>query len=174
MFWVKPFVVLAYLSRTSASLLDHGENKLASWSPDGNRIVIEVQCSYAVLLVCLDIILKTVDSHLVLVVVEYSSNATSYRTPRLSAVAQRQFLPGPGEGSSIQSISLQFEGVIRIDGVILRCAQVNSVTVLHTDSWSSAYHRGGTIYFFRRGVRQLFNVFHGHHMTMTMKQMTPE
>ncbi|KAF8592018.1 RIC1-domain-containing protein [Ramaria rubella] len=99
---VRPFVVLAYLSRTPTSLMEHGENRQVSWSPDGNRIVIE-----------------TVESHLVLVVVEYSNALTPYRTPRLSAAAQQQFLPGPGEGPPIQSVSLQFEGVVRIDGGIL-------------------------------------------------------
>lgn len=101
---------------------------MASWSPDGTRIVIEVsKPACVILLVCLDIILKTVDSHLVLVAVEYSSDSTSYRTPRLSAAAQRQFLPGPGEGSLIQSISLHFEGVIRIDGEILGWIRVNLI-----------------------------------------------
>jgi hypothetical protein len=71
-------------------------------------------------LACLTIIPKTVDSHLVLVVVEYSSASTPYRASQLSAAAQRQFLPGPGEGPPIQSVSLQFEGVVRIDGGILR------------------------------------------------------
>ncbi|KAF8490724.1 RIC1-domain-containing protein [Gautieria morchelliformis] len=114
---VRPFVVLAYLSRTSTSLLEHGENKMASWSPDGNRIVIE-----------------TVDSHLVLVVVEYSSASTPYRASRLSAAAQRQFLPGPGEGPPIQSVSLQFEGVVRIDGGILSVSPRSNHILFSTKS----------------------------------------
>ena len=29
-------------------------------------------------------------------------------------------IPGPGEGLPMQAVSLQFEGVIRVDGTLLR------------------------------------------------------
>ncbi|KAF8528030.1 RIC1-domain-containing protein [Hysterangium stoloniferum] len=98
---VRPSVVLAHLSRTATSLLEHGENKCASWSPNGSRIVIE-----------------TSESYIILVSVEYLTSAL-HRAPRLSVAAQRQFLPGPGEGPQLQSVSLQFEGVVRIQGELL-------------------------------------------------------
>jgi len=62
---------------------------------------------------------QTQDSYLLLILVEYLSTQ-AYRTPRLSTVAQRQFLSGPGEGHPLQGISLEFEGVIQVEGGILR------------------------------------------------------
>jgi hypothetical protein len=38
----QPSAALAYLHRTAASLVEHGENETAHWSPDGRRIVIQV------------------------------------------------------------------------------------------------------------------------------------
>ncbi|CAL1696319.1 unnamed protein product [Somion occarium] len=99
---VRPSAVLAHLARTDTSLKAHGENAYAEWSPDGQRIVIQ-----------------TTQSYLVLVTVEYSPNETPYQSPPLVPSAQRHFLPGPGEGLPFQSISLHFEGVIRIEGQLL-------------------------------------------------------
>ncbi|KAI0080014.1 RIC1-domain-containing protein [Panus rudis PR-1116 ss-1] len=99
---VRPSAVLAHLARTSTSLNAHGENVYAEWAPDGQRIVIQ-----------------TTESYLVLVTVEYSPNEIPYQSPPLAPSAQRHFLPGPGEGLPFQSISLQFEGVIRIEGQLL-------------------------------------------------------
>ncbi|KAJ7630516.1 RIC1-domain-containing protein [Roridomyces roridus] len=42
---VRPSAVLAYLSRTPASILDHGENIAVHWSPDGGRIIIQTSQS---------------------------------------------------------------------------------------------------------------------------------
>ncbi|KAJ3897461.1 hypothetical protein F5879DRAFT_996022 [Lentinula edodes] len=39
---VRPSANLAFLSRTPISIIDHGENREAHWSPDGSRIVIKV------------------------------------------------------------------------------------------------------------------------------------
>ncbi|KAH8100482.1 RIC1-domain-containing protein [Cristinia sonorae] len=99
---VRPSAVLAYLSRTPTSISAHGNNLTAEWSPDGQRIVIQ-----------------TTDSYLVLVSVEYNSDETVYASPPLTPSAQRHFLPGPGEALPLQSISLRFDGVIRVEGQLL-------------------------------------------------------
>jgi hypothetical protein len=39
---LQPSAVLAYLSRTPTSILDHGENIAVHWAPDGGRIIIQV------------------------------------------------------------------------------------------------------------------------------------
>jgi hypothetical protein len=54
---------------------------------------------------------------LVLIAVEYVKDNAVYMTQNLS---QRDAMPGPGEGFPLQSISLQFEGVIRAEGTLLR------------------------------------------------------
>ncbi|KAJ3885220.1 hypothetical protein GG344DRAFT_82968 [Lentinula edodes] len=97
---------LAFLSRTPISIIDHGENREAHWSPDGSRIVI-----------------KTSDSYLVLVTVIFHPDETIYQAPPLSANAQRNFLAGPGEAFPLSSVSLQFEGVIRVEGTLVRIHQ---------------------------------------------------
>ncbi|KAF8649858.1 hypothetical protein AX16_005620 [Volvariella volvacea WC 439] len=99
---VRPPAVLAFLSRTPTSLIDHGENVNAFWSPDGTRIVIQ-----------------TADSYLVLVTAEYRPDEAVYQPPQLPPNAKRNFLAGPGEGVPFQSLSLHFEGVIRIEGTLL-------------------------------------------------------
>jgi hypothetical protein len=40
---LQPSIVLAHLERTTASVDEHGDNASAEWSPDGNRIVIQVR-----------------------------------------------------------------------------------------------------------------------------------
>ncbi|EIM83316.1 RIC1-domain-containing protein [Stereum hirsutum FP-91666 SS1] len=99
---VRPSAMLTYLSRTATSLEQHGENKAVHWSTDGRRIVIQ-----------------TTRSFLVLVTVHYNPEETPYKTPPLGANSQRSFLPGPGEALPLQSIVLQFEGVIRVEGILL-------------------------------------------------------
>ncbi|KAJ3898688.1 hypothetical protein F5879DRAFT_1005698, partial [Lentinula edodes] len=99
---VRPSANLAFLSRTPISIIDHGENREAHWSPDGSRIVI-----------------KTSDSYLVLVTVIFHPDETTYQAPPLSANAQRNFLAGPGEAFPLSSVSLQFEGVIRVEGTLV-------------------------------------------------------
>ncbi|KAI0047802.1 RIC1-domain-containing protein [Auriscalpium vulgare] len=99
---VRPFAILAYLSRTPTSLLEHGENEAVHWSPDGTRIVIQTTMSY-----------------LVLVSVQYRPDETPYSTPPLGSSSQRNFLSGPGEAVPLQAISLNFEGVIRVEGTLL-------------------------------------------------------
>ncbi|KAF8349800.1 RIC1-domain-containing protein [Amanita rubescens] len=92
---VRPCAVLAYFSRTPTSIVEHGDNVCAYWSPDSSRIVI-----------------STSESFLVLVSVEYDRDGLAYKT-------QRDVIPGPGEGLPMRSVSLQFEGVIRTDGTLL-------------------------------------------------------
>ncbi|TFK76753.1 RIC1-domain-containing protein [Pluteus cervinus] len=99
---VRPAAVLAFLTRTPTSIIDHGENRIAHWSPDGTKIVIQ-----------------TSESFLVLISVEYRPDESVYKVPPLPPTAQRNFLAGPGEALPLQSISLQFEGVIRIEGTLL-------------------------------------------------------
>ncbi|KAJ3718412.1 RIC1-domain-containing protein [Lentinula raphanica] len=98
---VRPSAVLAFLSRTPTSIIDHGENREAHWSPDGSRIVIQ-----------------TSESYLVLITVIFHANESTYQIPPLPTNAQRKFLAGPGEAFSLNSVSLQFEGVIRVEGTL--------------------------------------------------------
>ncbi|KAH7927372.1 RIC1-domain-containing protein [Leucogyrophana mollusca] len=99
---VRPSAPLAYLSRTSTSLIEHGENTAVTWSPDGSRIVIQTTLSY-----------------LVLVTVDYTPDASVYQSPDIAPGAQRNFLSGPGEGLPLQSLGLAFEGVIRAEGHVI-------------------------------------------------------
>ncbi|THH29722.1 hypothetical protein EUX98_g4465 [Antrodiella citrinella] len=114
---VRPSAVLAYLARTSTSLLAHGDNVSAEWAPDGQRIVIQ-----------------TTDSYLVLLSVEYNPDETPYKSPPLAPSAQRHFLPGPGEALPFQSISLRFDGVIRIEGQVLSVSPRENYILYSTKS----------------------------------------
>ncbi|KAF8078253.1 RIC1-domain-containing protein [Lyophyllum atratum] len=99
---IRPPALLAYLSRTPTSIIDHGENADVHWSPDSSRLVI-----------------KTSESYLVLVSVEFRPDETVYEAPPLPPTAQRNFLAGPSEGLPFQSIGLVFEGVVRVEGTLL-------------------------------------------------------
>ncbi|KAJ4499107.1 RIC1-domain-containing protein [Lentinula lateritia] len=114
---VRPSANLAFLSRTPISIIDHGENKEAFWSPDGSRIVI-----------------KTSDSYLVLVTVIFHPNETIYQAPPLSTNAQRNFLAGPGEAFPLSSVSLQFEGVIRVEGTLISVSPRKQSVMFSTQS----------------------------------------
>ncbi|KAJ7814122.1 RIC1-domain-containing protein [Mycena olivaceomarginata] len=96
---VRPSAVLAYLSRTPASVLDHGENIAVHWAPDGGRIIIQTSQSY-----------------LVLITVVYLAETPIHVPPPLPSTSRNHFLPGPGEALPLQCVSLRFEGVIRVDG----------------------------------------------------------
>ncbi|KAI0343994.1 RIC1-domain-containing protein [Trametopsis cervina] len=98
----RPSAVLAHLTRTPASIEEHGLNVSMEWSPDGSKIVIQTTLSY-----------------LVLVTVDMNAEETVYRTPPLPPASQRHFLPGPGEGMPLPSLSLHLEGVIRIEGSLV-------------------------------------------------------
>ncbi|OCH96704.1 RIC1-domain-containing protein [Obba rivulosa] len=114
---VRPSAVLAHLTRTPTSLAEHGENQYVNWSPDGQRIVVQ-----------------TTRSFLVLIALEYIPNETPYRPPPLVPNAQRHFLPGPGEALPLQSIRMQLEGVIRIEGTLLSVSPRKDYIVFSTSS----------------------------------------
>ncbi|KAK7468553.1 WD40 repeat protein [Stygiomarasmius scandens] len=99
---VRPSALLAFLSRTPTSIVDHGENIKAHWSSDGDRIVIQ-----------------TTDSYLVLVSVVYRSDELVYQVAPLPTSAQQNFLAGAGEGFPLTAVQLQFEGVIRVEGTLV-------------------------------------------------------
>ncbi|KJA25776.1 hypothetical protein HYPSUDRAFT_1069160 [Hypholoma sublateritium FD-334 SS-4] len=98
----RPSALLSILTRTPTSILNHGDNIDAWWSPNGNRIVV-----------------KTSESYLVLISVEFNQDEVVYASPPLPPATQRNFLAGPGEGVSFHAISLNFEGVVRVEGTLL-------------------------------------------------------
>ncbi|KAL5495557.1 RIC1 [Sanghuangporus weigelae] len=100
----RPAVVLAVLSRTTTSMFEHGDNVLAHWYPNGSRLLIQTTCSYLVL---------------VRVILDGRSALEPYQSPPLPSNAQRHFQPGSGEALPMFSVSLSFEGVIRVDGDLL-------------------------------------------------------
>ena len=65
---------------------------------------------------------QTTQSFLVLVTLEYNPDELPYQSPPVAPNAARHFLPGAGEALPFQSFSLRMEGVIRIEGTLLRCA----------------------------------------------------
>ncbi|KAF8634465.1 hypothetical protein AX15_000906 [Amanita polypyramis BW_CC] len=114
---VRPCAILAYFSRTPTSIVEHGENVNAFWSPDSTCIVI-----------------STTESFLVLISVEYDKDSVAYKTLNLP---QHDVMPGPGEGLSLQPISLQFEGVIRVDGTLLSVSPRKHYVVFSTKNPAS-------------------------------------
>ncbi|KAF8640739.1 hypothetical protein AX17_000390 [Amanita inopinata Kibby_2008] len=83
-------------------MVEHGENAYMFWSPDSTHIVI-----------------STTESFLVLISVTFDRNHVIYKPPTLPANTQRNVMPGPGEGLPMQSASLHFEGVVRVEGILL-------------------------------------------------------
>lgn len=73
----------------------------------------------------LTVSLQTTGSYLVLVTPVYSPNETPYKFVPAASTTDRHFLPGPGEALPLQSVSLRFEGVIRIEGQLLRYARLS-------------------------------------------------
>ncbi|KDR85280.1 hypothetical protein GALMADRAFT_83897 [Galerina marginata CBS 339.88] len=98
----RPSALLSLLTRTPTSILNHGDNLDVWWSPDGNRIIV-----------------KTSQSYLVLVSVDYNTDETVYTSSPLPVNTQRNFLAGPGEGLPFHSVNLHFEGVVRVEGGLL-------------------------------------------------------
>ncbi|KAI9444961.1 RIC1-domain-containing protein [Lactarius indigo] len=99
---VRPLAILAYLSRTSTSVQEHGENLSAHWSTDGTRLVIQ-----------------TTKSYLILASLHQKLDETPYGNPRLGPSTLRTFLSGPGEALPLQALVIRFEGVIRVEGHLL-------------------------------------------------------
>jgi hypothetical protein len=63
---------------------------------------------------------QTSESYLVLVTVVYTPSETVYNSVPLPPNAQRNFLAGAGEGSPIHALHLQLEGVISVEGTLIR------------------------------------------------------
>ena len=125
---LQPPVVLAHLARTQKSLAEHGENVRADWAPDGSKIVIQVRVPRSLLTWWLTGSgMQTAGSYLALVTVEYKSYLPVYQAPALSSASQRSFQPGPGEAHPVHSVSLHFEGVIFVEGHLLRSVSAFSV-----------------------------------------------
>jgi hypothetical protein len=62
-------------------------------------------------------------SYLILVTVDHVLDASVYQPSHMGPSVQRNFLPGPGEGIPLQSLSLALEGVICAEGQVLRSAR---------------------------------------------------
>jgi hypothetical protein len=65
---------------------------------------------------------QTSESYLVLVTVVYTPSETVYNPAPLPPNAQRNFLAGAGEGSPFHALHLQLEGVISVEGTLVRSA----------------------------------------------------
>lgn len=65
-------------------------------------------------------IAQTTLSYLVLVAVSLDPSELPYQTPYLAPSAAERFFPGAGEALPIHSFKLQLEGVIHIEGTVLR------------------------------------------------------
>lgn len=114
---VRPSAPLAHISRSETSLIEHGDNMAATWSPDGSRIVIQTAMSY-----------------LILVTVDYVPDASVYQPSHVGPSVQRNFLPGPGEGMPLQSLSLALEGVICAEGQVLSVSPRKNYIIFSTSS----------------------------------------
>ncbi|KAG1885597.1 RIC1-domain-containing protein [Suillus subluteus] len=114
---VRPSAPLAHISRSETSLIEHGDNTAVTWSPDGSRIVIQTTMSY-----------------LILVTVDYVPDASAYQPSHMGPNVQRNFLPGPGEGTLLQSLSLALEGVICAEGQVLSVSPRKNYIIFSTSS----------------------------------------
>lgn len=114
---LQPSAVLAYLARTPTSIFEHGENRDAYWSPDGTHIVITVCSSRFQLHRHPQTGSQTTGSYLVLVSVQHSPNEPVSQS---ASSSNNTFHAGPGEGFPLTYVGLQFEGVIKVDGTLVR------------------------------------------------------
>jgi len=71
-------------------------------------------------------------SFLVLVSVEYDATEAVYQSFKhlTTSTAQQNFQAGPGEGFPLSSVALRFEGVIHIQGTLVKYAKSNTVCCL--------------------------------------------
>ena len=65
-------------------------------------------------------LLQTTKSYLVLASLRQRPDEAPYGTPRSGSSSMRTFLPGPGEALPLQALVISLEGVIRIEGNLLR------------------------------------------------------
>ena len=66
------------------------------------------------------ILFQTTKSYLVLASLHQKPDETPYVDPRLSPSTLRTLLSGPGEALPLQALVIRFEGVIRVEGCLLR------------------------------------------------------
>ena len=87
--------------------------------------------------------MKTSESYLVLVNVHYDGRPTvePYQAPPLPVSAQRHFQAGPGEALPMFSVTLSFEGVIRVDGELLRSGYSRSYNAICSSTLSVSPRR---------------------------------
>ena len=78
---------------------------------------------------------------MVFVTVEGNVMQSPYQTPPSASGSQRNFLPGPGEGLPLHTVALHFEGVIRIEGQLLRCVSTPDGYSSDVDSSSATVKR---------------------------------
>lgn len=94
----------------------------------------------------------------------YEGNDDIYRPPSLSLQTMRTFLAGPGEGLPFQPVSLHFEGVVRVEGDLLRL-----VTGIVEEYNSEIIKHFIVVFLLKRhtlcsrpAIRQPSNECHGH------------
>jgi hypothetical protein len=63
---------------------------------------------------------QTTKSYLVLASLHQKPDETPYGDPRLGLSTLRTLLSGPGEALPLQALVIRFEGVIRVEGCLLR------------------------------------------------------
>ena len=99
-----------------------------------------------------------------LVTVESKAYVPVYQVPALSPASLRSFQPGPGEAHPVQSVSLHFEGVIFVEGHLLRLVSeppVLRIGLKHHLSLAKAYLQDGVIYSSRLGTLVQCRESHG-------------
>ena len=73
----------------------------------------------------------------------------------------RTFLAGPGESIPLQALVIRFEGVIRVEGNLLRCVcyvYQNHHQLVHTEL---VYHHESIASSFLQGTRRLSSAYRG-------------
>jgi hypothetical protein len=93
--------------------------------------------------------LQTTKSYLVLASLRQKPDEIPYGTPRLGSSTLRTFLPGPGEALPLQALVIHFEGVIRIEGNLLRWVPPLSSPLI-CSYWTSVSPRKYCIFFSTR------------------------
>lgn len=93
--------------------------------------------------------LQTTKSYLVLASLHQKPDETPYGTPRLGSSSLRTFLSGPGEAISLQALVIRFEGVIRMEGSLLKWVFLPT-SWLADSHWTSVSPRKHCIMFSAR------------------------
>jgi hypothetical protein len=94
----------------------------------------------------------------------YNPNEPPYQAPFDVASPEWYFLPGAGEALPLQAVSLRFEGVIKIEGNLVRHIIIPSLQ--YASSYCPiAFLLGRTIFSSRLALLQLSNASRGHQRT---------